>query len=372
MVKGLQIWAFWYCRSVFSFYEELALAFGLPLRIICQHGYEKREQLGFDKNEFSHLKVIPFGKTKEDNLSLLFEKKDWAQLFCQYQNGHPFCEILLTAKENNINVAVASEAPSNMFPPSIKRLIKSSPIFYQWLKYKARDVVNASDFIINYSGKNKRDLLQLGWREKQIIPFGYFPMPLPHTSAKLRTEDNWRNFAILSTGAWEWHRGTDIFVKALAILSKSEIRPKVILTMDGPLRRHVHALIKKYGLDVELPGPVPLDKVASLYQDTSLFVAAGRVEPWGMRVNDAINSGAPVVVTDGMGVMDIVNDIDCGLIAKANNAESLALAIQTLLISKERYLEVAQNAFNSGLLTSPRQKAMELALNPLVQKWAKG
>ena len=86
-------------------------------------------------------------------------------------------------------------------------------------------------------------------------------------------------------------------------------------------------LLKSNGISVEVVrthGGVPLYELERLCKWADVLVACGLCEPWGMRVNDAIHAGLPVVVSDGMGAKMIVEQCGCGSVYKAGDAKALA------------------------------------------------
>ena len=89
-------------------------------------------------------------------------------------------------------------------------------------------------------------------------------------------------------------------------------------------------ILKKAGVVVELVrthGGVPLYELKRLCKWADVFVACGRCEPWGMRVNDAIHAGLPVIVSDGMGAKMIVEQYSCGIVYRADDARALSDAL---------------------------------------------
>lgn len=80
------------------------------------------------------------------------------------------------------------------------------------------------------------------------------------------------------------------------------------------------------GISVDLActrGKASDEEMARLYGWADVFVACGLCEPWGMRVNDAIHAGLPVVVSDGMGARWLVDQFGCGCVYPAGDAEAL-------------------------------------------------
>ena len=114
------------------------------------------------------------------------------------------------------------------------------------------------------------------------------------------------------------------------------------------------------GLPVDFPGFVPLDKLIGLYETCSVYVAAGRREPWGMRLNDALQCGAPLLVSRGMGGVQLVDDYGCGMAFEADDYVDLACKLRRLIENDEDYARVVENAEVAARQISPLQKAKAL------------
>lgn len=89
--------------------------------------------------------------------------------------------------------------------------------------------------------------------------------------------------------------------------------------------------MKGKGIAVDLVctgGEASDEEMAGLYRRADVFVACGLCEPWGMRVNDAIHAGLPVVVSDGMGARLLVDRFGCGCVYPAGDADALSKVIE--------------------------------------------
>ena len=360
MINGLQIWAAAHCRSVMAFYEALAKELKVPLRILCEEIDSDRFELGWSRDEFAHLEIMQTGRTLEERKKQLEERKSWAQWFSTYQNCPHIMPIMEKAKGLGCLVAIGSEAPSNGIRPSLRRSIKASPFFYMMLRRRISKAVSIADYIVNYSGDETLDLQRIGWPANKILPFGYYPPPLQGLKPRTRTIEDWRKFNILITGKMDWRRGQDVAVEALEILKGWGYLPQAVFTQKGELYNTLCKQIAKAKINVELVGFVEYEKLLEYYRECSVFLAPGRVEPWGMRINDALNAGAPLIVSRGMGGAKIVRDYGCGLTFNAGDALDLAYQLKRMMDSSEEYLSFAKYVPVAIEGCSPQRKAQEL------------
>lgn len=361
MIKGIQIWAPAKCRSVLSLYESLAKEFGVPLHVICEDMGDERLSLGWDPHEYDHLDIEVAGRTLNERIRQLEKRKDFAQWIASYQNNRFAKDIVVRASELGCAIGVGSEAPNNGIRPSLKRLLKSSSLHYFSIRRRVAPVVAASSFIVNYSGDAYGELMKIGWPKEKIIPFGYYPKPLSGSVFKTRNESHWQNFTILVTGAMDWRRGQDVVIEAVSILKKWGCQPKVIMTQTGELYDGIKKCVETEKLNVELPGFVEYADLLRYYSECSLFIASGRFEPWGMRINDALNAGAPLLISRGMGGVKIINEYGGGCSYDAESPVDLAFQIKRMIDSKEHYLLLAQQVEFAARACAPEERARWLA-----------
>lgn len=342
-MKGVQFWAHSFCRSTLALYDELGKRFGVPYRIcLGRSGLGLREEIGFDPNEFARLELVDLESSSEVALGALNERKDWHQFFGTYQALPHVQAALAQAIEYGCTIGIGSEAPCNMFEPGIKRVAKS--IYTPTLaRRRVAHVVKHADFILNWSGDGSDPLRQLGWDADKIIPFGYFPPPLQGSQFKPRNNRHHSDFHILCSGNMTWHRGQDVLMDALVLLKQWDVPVRATFTSKGPLAERVRTIAKRHDLACEFPGFVSMPELIELYQSCSIFAAPGRAEPWGMRVNDALNCGAPILISTGMGAAKLANDYGVGLSFQSENAHDLAWRIREMVADPAMFRRINQN-----------------------------
>ena len=359
-MKGLVIWAHSYCRSTLGFYRGLGIAFGVPLKIcIWKKITQLRINVGFTENEFSDMDITFIGNNYALASRIMEEYRHYHHIFGSYQSVSIYQKLILFAKSLDCHVGIASEAPCNM-TPGFKRIPKGLYLKFI-LPYKVKNQIKASDFIINLSGNITIPLEAIGWDKDKIIPCGYYPPRIDNTTAVKRSTENWKNFTILLTGLHQWHRSPLLLIKALAILKNQGLTPKCYITQNGPLLNKMKKMVKKNNLDVEFLGFVKMPELIKLYENCSVYVGTGNYEPWGMRLNDVLQCGAPLIVNKGMGGYKLVHDFGCGLTFEKNDYKGLAGAIKKMMTDEQLYLSFAEKAVNCVAFISPNAKAAEIA-----------
>lgn len=361
-MKGIVIWAQSNCRSMMALYRAMAKAAKVPVVITLWHyknnGCELdiRSKVGFRSDEFSDIEMIPVGENYAKGLDVLNQHRGWLHLFCVWQASPVYRKLIVEAKRRGDRVGVMCESPCNM-SSGWRGVLKSLYMAFA-LPRIAHRVVKEADFFINYSGDFYKWARHIGWTENKIVPFGYFPPPIE--GAKCVKRDSSSPFLILATGILSKHRGADVLVKALRILKERGVTYRAVITQEGELLPQLKEMTRKFDLPIEFPGFLPMPDLIKLYETCSVYVGAGRSEPWGMRLNDALNGGAPLIVSRGMGGVKLVDDYNCGLAFENANDEDLARQLECLATDSELYGRCAENALRAAQLCSPELKALEL------------
>lgn len=358
-MKGLVIWAQSDCRSMMGLYRALIRVVGVPVVVAVRDYKDKgqRHKVGFRHDEFGDIQVVNIGEDYKKGLEILDGHHGYCHLFGAYQNAPVYCSLILEADKRGEQIGILSEAPCVM-TAGVKGFLKERFYLPVMVKHKVKAVVSAAKFVVNLSGDSTSELRNIGWAPEKIVPFGYFP-PSIIGSKVIQRKDN-RDFHILVTGIMTWHRAPDIVIKALALLKKLGVPYRATFTQDGPLKPKLEKFAKEHELPVTFSGFLPLEKLIELYETCSVYVAAGRREPWGMRLNDALNCGAPLLVSRGMGGVKLVDDYVCGVSFNVDDYVDLAHKLCRMITDRDFYLTCAYNAFAATAQISPENKAREL------------
>lgn len=307
-MKEIVIWAHSECRSTMSLFREVKRQAGVPVTIALWQYDDtaeiraKREAAGQTEGEYDDLAPVPVGEdlARGEELLAMHSGEGAVHVFCVYQNSAVWRRLILQAKKLGLRVVVYAEAPCEMCL-GLKAWMKR--MYYCFvLPFRLREVAQAADCFICQSGRmGVERLTRLGWEKEKIVPFGYASVAtgeLCHGTHGMRGNV----LRVLHSGVEAEYRGVKTLLKA-----------EKILKMRG------------IGLDVvRTHGKLPACEMERLYKWADVFVACGLCEPWGMRVNDAIHAGLPVVVSSGMGAKMIVEQHACGSVYKAGNARALA------------------------------------------------
>lgn len=157
-----------------------------------------------------------------------------------------------------------------------------------------------------------------------------------------RTRDDWRahwgvsddTVLIGTVGHIRPVKGVDILLEAASGLPK-EIPWKILLggVIDDP---NVTRWMQHDALRDRVIAPGPISPAASAMKAFDLFVMPSRSEGLCRALIEATTVGVAAVVSDAGGMKELVRDQQDGLVVPKENAESLRLAIQSLLVDPEK------------------------------------
>lgn len=118
---------------------------------------------------------------------------------------------------------------------------------------------------------------------------------------------------------------------------KSEPHPYLLFVGDGQMRALLEKRVKKTGWDsIKFLGFKGQMDLPSFYDLCDVFVLPSVHEPWGLVVNEAMNAGRAIIVSDQVGCgPDLVKNGINGYIYEAGNVNALSCALHAILENKE-------------------------------------
>ncbi len=75
--------------------------------------------------------------------------------------------------------------------------------------------------------------------------------------------------------------------------------------------------------NIHFLGAIPNKELSTYYQKADVFVLPSIVEPWGLVVEESLNNGTPVIVSNKVGCKDDLVTEETGLVFSAYDKESL-------------------------------------------------
>ena len=112
---------------------------------------------------------------------------------------------------------------------------------------------------------------------------------------------------------------------------------QLLMVGSGPLENEVRsAIIRDKIQDVSMAGFLNQTEISRAYASADIFVLASRAhETWGLVVNEAMNFGLPIILSDKVGCApDLLRDTRNGFIVSSAEPSQLAKRLATLVASE--------------------------------------
>jgi glycosyltransferase involved in cell wall biosynthesis len=150
----------------------------------------------------------------------------------------------------------------------------------------------------------------------------------------LRSEERVQGFVILFTGRLVDHlKSLSTLIKACGWLEKNGRRVSLLVAGDGPDKRSYQELGSLEGLkDIRFLGTLDHHTLCRYYAMADVFVLPSRSEPWGFVLNEGMEFGLPLVVSEAVGAgPDLVRHGENGFIFPVGDVSSLARDLAVLV-----------------------------------------
>jgi glycosyltransferase involved in cell wall biosynthesis len=154
---------------------------------------------------------------------------------------------------------------------------------------------------------------------------------------------------ILYAGRLIPRKRPDDLLKAYMQLSpnlRTEPHPYLLFVGDGEMRRDLERTATATGWkSVIFQGFKNQTEIAAFYDLCDLFVMPSETEPWGLVVNEAMNAGKAMIVSDHVGCgPDLVHNGENGLVFEAGDVADLSRVLREALAAPERCAEMGRRS----------------------------
>jgi len=172
--------------------------------------------------------------------------------------------------------------------------------------------------------------------------------PMPVATELFSPGDSRRPDRLLFVGRLNAQKGIGLLLHALAA---SRSRATLDVVGDGPDTGELRVLAGSLGVAdrVVWHGVLPQHRLPPLYRRASSVVVPSRDEGLGLVAVEALLCETAVIAFDSGGLRDVVQDGVTGLLVKQFTAEALAHAIDELLSTPDRALEMGKAGRRAAL-----------------------
>jgi glycosyltransferase involved in cell wall biosynthesis len=259
---------------------------------------------------------------------------------------------MLSAKLLGMKILVRDEATLiSKQRPSAKRLAKK--LFFHMLK-------SVCDGFLAIGSLNREYYLRYGIEEERIFLMPYAVdnrffrdkhggYKAAHEALRKKIVLDKGRPVILYAGKMTERKRPGHLLEAYIRLStdgKSEPNPYLLFIGDGEMQEHLEKRILGLGwTSVKFLGFINQSELPIYYDLCDIFVLPAIHEPWGLVVNEAMNAGCSVIVSDQVGCApDLVKDGENGCIFKAGSINSLCYALQNILDDPVKLNEMGEKS----------------------------
>jgi len=157
---------------------------------------------------------------------------------------------------------------------------------------------------------------------------------------KYNIEDN--TIILLFVGEF-WRKGLDVVMKSIAGLDN------IILMVVGPGDTAPYKkLAKELKIFTRVIFAGETDEIYKYYSAADIFVCPSHYESFGLVVTEAMASGIPVIISKNMGVAEIIENNENGIILKdSHDFEELREKIKKLTTDREFYDKLKHNGLRT-------------------------
>lgn len=244
----------------------------------------------------------------------------WSQI-CSLQ-------AIVAANRLNIPVLMRGEANGLNPPTSWKKLLKAQ--FFRWLCPRI-------DKFLYIGSLNRQFYENLGITSDRLyaVPYAvdndYFAKSCVVAQANrtqfrqsLQLQPD-RPIILYAAKLVEWKRPHHLLAAYQSLVPKLDIKPYLIFVGDGPMRSQLAAQATE---SIRFLGFRNQSQMPAIYDLADLFVLPSSFEPWGLAINEVMNAGKAVVVSNAVGCApDLVKDQENGKIYRSGNLAQLEAAL---------------------------------------------
>lgn len=242
-------------------------------------------------------------------------------------------------------------------------------VYNKHFKYRK----NKNLYLLCASGYGPNDFNKLGMYIDKCFKWGYFPETKIYDEKELMLKKEKDKINIVWVGRFINWKKPEVMIKLAQKLKKNNYKFEIKMIGNGILFDKIQKQIKKYKLqnEVKLIGAVDSDKVRDYMEKSNIFICtSGKIERWGVVLNEAMNSGCATVAYKGIGgVPFLINNNINGFAYSGFN--DLYNKTEKLISDKELREKISINAYKTISETWTAHNAtnnFELLINSIIDK----
>lgn len=147
-------------------------------------------------------------------------------------------------------------------------------------------------------------------------------------------------------------KGIDLLIHAFKSFSRVNEEWNLVIAGDGPMKKEIRAMIKKYKLKQRIQLIGLTDNVQKYYLESSVYLLTSRWEGWGLVIIEAFEMGLPVIAFDISPINLLISNGLDGIAVEAFDTDRYAAAMVKLAKDVELRKKLSENAIEKSKLFS--------------------
>jgi glycosyltransferase involved in cell wall biosynthesis len=144
-------------------------------------------------------------------------------------------------------------------------------------------------------------------------------------------------FVVLYVGRFSIEKGLETLIRSVEYLSIRDVPVRAVFVGSGPDETRLRGLAATRGVSVEFVGFLEGEELTKRYVGADVFVLPSTSEPWGLVVNEAMEAGLPVVVSDHVGARyALVHEGENGAVFPVSDSQALTRILVELASDRRR------------------------------------
>jgi colanic acid/amylovoran biosynthesis glycosyltransferase len=217
-----------------------------------------------------------------------------------------------------------------------------------------RSKLERCKFCISISEYNKEYICKTygeQWRDKINIVHCGIPLGELNPGMEVRSTADGR-ITVLAVGQLMIRKGLHVLIEAARILRDRNMDIEWVVVGEGPERARLEGMIDEYGLhdQVKLVGAKPHEAIPGFLADAHMFSLPCVIGKDNTRdgipvaLMEAMAWGLPVVSTSIVGLPELIDSGENGVLVEPDDPEALAAAVAELAASAETRLRIGKAA----------------------------
>jgi glycosyltransferase involved in cell wall biosynthesis len=283
-------------------------------------------------------------------------------VFWGFWSIREYFPLLLYALLHGIKTVIANEPYSTSYEPYFFKeaqfiswfKVKMRPLLYRFMAVFLKVISKEKQLcFLSLSLLAREQFIRAGFNKDTLFPFGYFIWK--QNVVRDQTEKDKNELKLIFVGALIKRKGLDIAVSAIETLYNKGYR--VSLDLYGAGNPDPYCSSSKC---IHYKGILPQGEAQKTISSYDFLLLPSRHDGWGIVVNEALLQGVPVIASDHVGAICLLESTGAGIVFKSQDSVDLQNKIESLLFEDNKVEFLKGNASKVASQILPNVAAIYL------------